>query len=67
MAWEKGSAAAMAREEEATEPPAQAREGGRERGSGLVHQLSLLGHSGPKGRMTVGLFGPKVEGKIVSE
>jgi hypothetical protein len=32
-----------------------------------VGHLSLLGRSGPKGRMAVGLFGPKVEGKIISE
>jgi hypothetical protein len=41
--------------------------GGRERGYGLVGQLGLPGRSGPKGRMAVGLFGPKVEGKIVLE
>jgi hypothetical protein len=58
---------AAALEEEAVEPPTQVREGGRERGRGLVGQLSLLGRSGPKGRMAVGLFGLKVEGKIVSE
>jgi hypothetical protein len=54
-------------EEEAAEPLTQVREGGRERGRGLVGQLGLLGRSGPKGRMAVGLFGPKVEGKIVLE
>jgi hypothetical protein len=43
------------------------REGGRERGRGLVGQLGLLGRSGPKGRMVVGLFGVKVEGRIISE
>jgi hypothetical protein len=45
------------------EPLAQVREGGTERGHGLVGWLVLLGHSGPKGRMVVGLFRPKVEGK----
>jgi hypothetical protein len=34
---QRGGHGAMAREEEAMEPPARAREGGRERGSGLVH------------------------------
>jgi hypothetical protein len=43
-------------------------EGGRKgRGRGLVGQLGLLGCLGPKGRMAVGLFGPKVEGKFFSE
>jgi hypothetical protein len=32
-----------------------------------VGQLGLLGRSGPKGRMVVGPFGPKVEGKFFSE
>jgi hypothetical protein len=50
-----------------SEPPARVREGGRERGYGLVGQLGLLGRSGPKGRMVVGLFGVKVEGRIISE
>jgi hypothetical protein len=52
---------AAAREEEEAEPLTQVREGGRERGH------SLVGRSGPKGPMVVGLFGTKVEGKIVSE
>jgi hypothetical protein len=43
-------------------------EGGRNgRGRGLVGQLGLLDHSGPKGcGMDVGPFGPKVEGKFLS-
>jgi hypothetical protein len=63
MVQEKGNA--VAREEEAVEPPARVREGGRERGHVLVGWLGLLGCSGPKGRMVVGLFGLNVEGKIV--
>jgi hypothetical protein len=51
---------AATREEEAVEPLARVREGGKERGHGLVGWLVLLGHSGPK---VVGLFRPKVEGK----
>jgi hypothetical protein len=65
MAQEKGSATAW--EEEAAEPLAQVREGGRERERGLVGRLGLLGRSRPKGRMAVGPFGTKVEGKMVSE
>jgi hypothetical protein len=43
-------------------------EGGRKgRGHDLVGQLGLLGRSGPKGRMAVGPFGPRVEGKFFSE
>jgi hypothetical protein len=43
-------------------------EGGRKgRGHSLVGKLDLLGRSGPKGRMAVGPFGPKVEGKFFSE
>jgi hypothetical protein len=45
------------------EPPAQVREGGRQRGRCLVGHLGLLGYLGPKGRMAIGLFGPKAEGK----
>jgi hypothetical protein len=57
----------VAREEEAAEPSTRVREGGRERGHGLVSRLRLLGRSGPKGRMAAGPFGLKVEEKIVSE
>jgi hypothetical protein len=68
----QGGAAMAARrgggaEEEAVELPARVREGGGKRGCGLVGQRGLLGHSGPKGQVAVGLFGPKVEGKIISE
>jgi hypothetical protein len=43
-------------------------EGGRKgRGRGMVGQLGLLGHSGPKGWMAVGPFGPNVEGKFFFE
>jgi hypothetical protein len=49
----EGTAAMAARrgggaEEEAAEPLARVREGGRERGCDLVGQLGLLGRSGPK-------------------
>jgi hypothetical protein len=39
-------------------------EGGR-KGKGAW--CGLVGRPGPKGWMTIGLFGPKVEGKIISE
>jgi hypothetical protein len=43
-------------------------EGGRKgRGRGLEGQLGLLVRSGPKGRMALGPFGPKVEGKFFSK
>jgi hypothetical protein len=54
-------------EDEEAEPLAWVSKGGRGRGLGLVGQLGLLGHSGPNGWMAVGPFGPKVEGKIISE
>jgi hypothetical protein len=54
---------AVAREEEAVDPLARVREGGRGRGRSLVGWLGLLGCLGPKGRMGRLAVGLKVEGK----
>jgi hypothetical protein len=45
---QRGGHGSTAREEEVAEPSARVREGGRERGHGLVGRLSQLGCSGPK-------------------
>jgi hypothetical protein len=58
---QRGGRGTTAQEEEAVEPPARVREGGR--GRGPVCRLGLLGHSGPKGWMGQLAIGPKVEGK----
>jgi hypothetical protein len=62
MAARRGGGA----EEEAVEPSTRVRERGRERGAAWWASSACCIARGQKGWMAVGLFGRKVEGKIIS-
>jgi hypothetical protein len=64
---QRGGHATAAQEEEAAEPPAWVREGGREGGVAWWASSACWGAEGQKGRMGIGPFGLKVEGKFFSK